>query len=383
MPNSIATKTNAALVAGSAKSKFPMLQYVQRQIESQFGNDQGDTVLMKLTNYGVVTQGEAIGNTDTIVETVPIQVLPYNTAAALGIVEESLQIGNYDEMIAEPRGANFARTLNALVFNEALGAANTAVVSTGTFQQLGTAVARVKSSEMDGPIAGMLGYDLTSLITNSGISQFGNSKLANSLYEGTIGSYRGAEWLEGPSEILNITEATIATAASANLVTAAAGATALTFGGVQTLSKGVIINLAGVYAVNEFGQSTGTLRNFTVAADVTANATVPIVGSIVFSGPKKNVSVSAISGVVATTPMTAGQYYTGICWNKNDLNVAMKPIAPFPDNSTTLKSVKGIPLRMTAQGNISSGQRLTRWDVLFGTKARTGRGTCAIYVKIA
>lgn len=383
MSNSIATKTNAALVAGAAKAKFPMLQYVNRQIEKEFGNDQGDTVLMKITNYGVVTQGEAIGNTDTIVETIPIQVLPYNTAASLGIVEESLQIGNYDEMIAEPRGAKFARTLNSIVFKEALGAANTAVVSTGTFAQLGTAVARVKSSEMDGPIAGMLGYDLTSLITNSGISQFGNSKLASDLYEGTIGSFRGADWLEGPADILPIAEATIATAADANLVTAANNATALTFGGAQTLSAGLIINIAGVYAVNEFGESTGNLRNFTVASDVAASATCPIVGSIIFTGPKKNVSVSAISDLVATTPMTAGNYYTGICWNKNDLAVAMKPIAPFPENSTTLKSVKGIPLRMTAQGNISSGARLTRWDVLFGTKARTGRGTCAIYVKIA
>jgi hypothetical protein len=383
MSNSIATKTNAAYVAGAAEANFPLGMLASREIEREFGNDQGDTVNMKMAGYGVVTQGEAIGNTDVIVEVVPIQVLPYNTAAALGIVEESLKIGDFKEAVATPRGVNIADTFNQIAMNQALGAANTSVISTGTFAQLGQAVARVKTSKMKGPISGYLGHDLTSLITNSGISQFGNSTLASKLYEGVLGSYRGANWVEGPTDVLVIAQATIAAGGGANLVTAADGATALTFAGVQTLSKGVVINLAGVNAVDELGKDTGTLRSFVVASDVAANATVPIVGAIHFTGPKKNVSVGAIAGVVATTPMTAGSYLTGICFNKLDLCMAMKPIAPFPGaESVSLQTVKGIPLRMTAQGNVSTGARVTRWDVLYGVKARSGRGTCGIYVKL-
>jgi hypothetical protein len=394
MPNSIVTGLNAAYVAGSAEANAPILKLTNHTLDKAYGNDSGERIIIKIADYGTVTEGEALGNTDVIVDEVDLRIGNINTGASLGIVEESVKIGNYKEVVAKPRGAKLANYIQRKVFQQGLlGAGHSVVAASGSFAQLGTAISKVEASEMSGTIGGMLGYDLHTAITNSGISQFGNSSLAGKLYQGVIGNYNGVDFVKGPSALVT-TGASLGTAGATATLAATPGSDGLTVISFfaadgttpanQTLTRGSVINLAGVYATDEFGNTTSSLFSFVIQDGITATATAKV-QPIYFTGPRKNVSVTNVNvAVPISSPMAVNKtYMTGLVFNKNDIVTVAKAISPFPGTeSISLSDVETLPVRMSAQGNVNAGTRTTRWDFLFGSRVRLGRATCGLYVPI-
>lgn len=145
--------------------------------------------------------------------------------------------------------------------------------------------------------------------------------------------------------------------------------------GGGTITRGTTITLPGVYAVNpQSRQSTGSLMNFVVTADVAQGATsLPISPAIVTSGAFQNVSASpttaqpfVIMGAASTS------YATNVGYHKDAFTLAMVPMwrpEPGMGAKVSQKSKNGFTIKVTDYYDGTNDGAVTRLDVLFGWAA--------------
>lgn len=389
MANTIELEKILVDYVAAFEGQFPIKEIANTSLDNKFGDDQGDTIYVKSRNYGTTYQTTDLTGKVSSIETVgvPLKLLPYKKWGQFTMLENTLELGGDIGDIITGWSSEMADVMSRKAYDTAFKGANTAIVSSGTFAQLGSAINNVKKASQKGKIGGMLSYDLTTLVTNSGINQFGNSVLADKLYQGVIGSFRGANFIEGRTDVIEvedifpagsftITNTNDVTTATYSYDTSAAG---------ETIKAGTPFTLDGVYAVDELGKSTGSKRTFIVQEDVvlsTSADTVVNLGDVFFSGPRKNVSTSAISAAAITNLVEANSNYTtGVVMSSNELMIAMKGIKPLRSNSTTIESTQGLPIRITYEGTAKTSTEDMIWDILFGASIYSGRAICSLYVK--
>jgi hypothetical protein len=143
-----------------------------------------------------------------------------------------------------------------------------------------------------------------------------------------------------------------------------------------TLTKGTVITLPGVYAVNpQTRLSTGQLANFVVTADVAQGATsIPISPAIVTSGAFQNVTASPTNGspyVIVGAASTS--YKTNVAYHKDAFTLAMVPMWAPPGGKGVIdvaqESHKGFTLKVTEFYDGVNDNSIMRIDVLFGWAA--------------
>lgn len=143
-----------------------------------------------------------------------------------------------------------------------------------------------------------------------------------------------------------------------------------------TLTRGTVINLPGVFAVNpQSRQSTGQLADFVVTADVLVGATsIPISPAIVTSGAFQNVTASpttaqpyVIRGAASTS------YSTNVAFHKDAFTLAMVPMWAPPSGKGVVdvaqESEDGFTVKVTKFYDGVNDNLITRLDVLFGWAA--------------
>lgn len=143
-----------------------------------------------------------------------------------------------------------------------------------------------------------------------------------------------------------------------------------------TLTRGTVINLPGVYAVNpQSRQSTGQLADFVVTADVALGATsIPISPAIVTSGAFQNVTASpttaqpyVIKGAASTS------YGTNVAYHKDAFTLAMVPMWAPPGGKGVIDvaqmSHNGFTIKVTEFYDGTTDNSIMRLDVLFGWAA--------------
>ena len=143
-----------------------------------------------------------------------------------------------------------------------------------------------------------------------------------------------------------------------------------------TLTRGTVITLPGVFAVNpQTRQSTGQLANFVVTADVAAGATsIPISPAIVTSGAFQNVTASPTTGqpyVILGAASTS--YSTNVAFHKDAFTLAMVPMWAPPSGKGVVdvaqESEDGFTVKCTKFYDGVNDNLITRLDVLFGWAA--------------
>ncbi|MDD5688475.1 MAG: P22 phage major capsid protein family protein [Elusimicrobia bacterium] len=143
-----------------------------------------------------------------------------------------------------------------------------------------------------------------------------------------------------------------------------------------TLTKGTIITLPGVYAVNpQSRQSTGVLMDFVVTADVAQGATtIPVSPALVTSGPFQNVTASPTNGspyVIRGAASTA--YGTSYAFHEDAFTLAMVPMWTPPGNKGVVDvsqlSEDGFTVKSTTFYDGVNDNYITRLDVLYGWAA--------------
>lgn len=140
-----------------------------------------------------------------------------------------------------------------------------------------------------------------------------------------------------------------------------------------TLTRGTVITLPGVFAVNpQSRQSTGQLANFVVTADVALGSTsIPINPPIVTSGAFQNVSASPTTGqpyVIQGAASTS--YSTNIAYHKDAFTLAMVPLWAPPGGKGVIDVAQmtedGMSVKVTTFYDGINDKPVTRIDVLFG-----------------
>ncbi len=143
-----------------------------------------------------------------------------------------------------------------------------------------------------------------------------------------------------------------------------------------TLTRGTVITLPGVFAVNPQSRvSTGVLADFVVTADALAGATtINISPAIVVSGAFQNVTASpttaqpyVIKGAASTS------YATNVGFHKDAFTLAMVPMWAPPNGKGVVdvhqETHEGYTLKVTEAYDVINDNSIMRIDVLFGWAA--------------
>lgn len=143
-----------------------------------------------------------------------------------------------------------------------------------------------------------------------------------------------------------------------------------------TMTKGTKITLPGVFAVNpQSRQSTGTLAQWVLTADVASGATtLPISPALVVSGAFQNASASPTNGSPYTLfGVASGSYTANVAFHKDAFTLAMVPMYAPPGGKgvidVAVESYKGMNLKVTEFYDGVNDNYIMRIDVLFGWAA--------------
>jgi hypothetical protein len=143
-----------------------------------------------------------------------------------------------------------------------------------------------------------------------------------------------------------------------------------------TLTRGTVITLPGVFAVNPQSRtSTGVLAQFVVTADVAAGATsIPISPAIVTSGAFQNVTASPTTAqpyVIVGAASTS--YACNVAFHKDAFTLAMVPMWAPPGGKGVIdvaqETHEGFTLKVTEFYDGINDNSVMRIDVLFGWAA--------------
>lgn len=143
-----------------------------------------------------------------------------------------------------------------------------------------------------------------------------------------------------------------------------------------TLTRGTVITLPGVFAVNpQSRQSTGVLADFVVTADALVGATtINISPAIVTSGAFQNVSASPTTAqpyVIKGAASTG--YSTNVGFHKDAFTLAMVPMWAPPNGKGVVdvhqETHEGFTLKVTEAYDVINDNSIMRIDVLFGWAA--------------
>ena len=146
--------------------------------------------------------------------------------------------------------------------------------------------------------------------------------------------------------------------------------------GAGTITRGTVVTFVGCYAVNpQNRQSTGSLMNFVITADVAQGSTsLPISPAIVTSGAFQNVTASPTTGqafVILGAASTA--YATNVAFHKDAFTLAMVPMfAPTSGKGVVdvaQQSSDGFTIKVTQFYDGVNDNYIMRMDVLFGWAA--------------
>jgi hypothetical protein len=165
----------------------------------------------------------------------------------------------------------------------------------------------------------------------------------------------------------NGTQAVTGTAVSA--AQSGANITVAALGG--TITKGTKITFPTVFAVNpQTRQSTGTLAQFVVTADLLAGATVlPISPAIVTSGAFQNVSNVPSTANFAIFGTASGTYSCSGMYHEDAFTLAMVDLPVLEGLVGSVQSSDGFSVRVMNYSDGANDTQSTRIDVLFGWAA--------------
>lgn len=208
-----------------------------------------------------------------------------------------------------------------------------------------------------------------------------STDIAQQYERGTMGEVIGYKW----SMDQNVRVQTVGPQGGAPLINGAGqtGNSIITNGWTAAaalrLRKGDVITLPGSFAVNpQNKQSTGTLRQFVVTADVSSdgagNATIPIAGpgglGVVVGGPFATVTASPTSGSAIVVQGAANvSSPRGLAFHKDAFAFASADL-PLPGGVDMAARVSdkqlGMSIRLVRAYDINTDRFPCRLDILYG-----------------
>lgn len=390
MPNQIFTTNVCVPLVSEIESNLPILMNGRREFNKNFVAGNGTSMEVSLPGYGTVGVGEDASATDRSYTSAKVQVVlsQFHEIVELSMIEKHLQMKNFSDQVAEPYGLLFSSAIQTRAANELLLKAATATVvaasaTAGSFSDIRKSITPIRAARSSGKLCGVVSPELAESIANSGQLLFNPSKSIDALFlRGELGQFGGAQWYQTP-DVSSLTTGTHAIGAGTTLrvktLVNTAGATAITLevnGGTATLTgtvlAGEIITLAGVKAVDVFGQAIAKDYAFVVQADATAaaNEIELVVKPLYFTGVLKNVSTANIAAnTVATFATLANKTYNrGIVWAQDAFITAAASITPPSGAKVQRANGDALQITLATDSDILKYTDIARWDTLVGFK---------------
>lgn len=188
----------------------------------------------------------------------------------------------------------------------------------------------------------------------------------------TTGTRSGSTLVNG-----SITSATITYDAVKNTMTQSIGIDG--FGGAtQTVRKGDVFTIAGVYDVNPVTKApVAYLKQFTITADVTASGsalTAVISPAMIWTGAFKNVDVQGVSNLdnqaITFVGAAATNFRQNMIFHKNAFALVSVPLEKPPGAvDVSRQTYKGTSVRVIPVYDGVTDESAWRLDILYGVKA--------------
>jgi len=388
--NTLITTRKAVALIAETELNLPILMNGSTQFNKDYVGGNGSTIDVIIPGYGVTGVGADMTNTPRSYTAgkQSVTLVQRHTPVSLTQIEMSQDLSDFEEQVAVPYGAEHASTVQKVAAQELLMKADTAVVNnTGTgsssvasFNDLGVAIASIRSARSTGGLHGVLSCDLYAQVMASGINLFNPAPAISGMFtKGELGTYHNTPFNETP-DIDNLTTGThSATATCVGTVNAQGTNLHLSDsnGLTGTVLPGEVIYLAGVKVVDIYAVGRSQNYAFVVqgiaGVDVytaSGNAIDLPIKQVYTTGPLTNISSTAgafPTGVLATFQTRANSTYSrGIVWDKFSFVFASAMLKPL--STVESKSAKGSALGMLiqTQSSIITGEDITRWDSLTG-----------------
>ncbi len=369
------------------ENNLVLTRNVNRAYDDSFaveGAKIGSTLRIRLPDRALVTDGAALQVQD---DNEQFTTLTVSNQKHIGVnfttAEMTMQLDDFAERVLKPRISQLASSIDADVANsfkniyQSVGTPGvtpaTSAVLLAAQQKLNEAAAvmspryaTVNPAANAGLVEGMKGlFNPTDTISKQfkngmmgmGVLGFDEINMSQSIKQFTTGS-RNATGTVG----------TTVTAQGSNTIVLAGVGNAL------TIKAGDVFTVAGVFAVNpQTRESTGSLQQFVVVADVTSSsggaATVTVSPAMYTSAHAlATIDSFPVSGAVTTfVGAASSQYPQNLIYHKDAITFATADLLmPQGVDMASRQVHNGISMRIVRQYDINNDRLPCRIDVLYG-----------------
>ena len=369
------------------ENNLVLTRNVNRQYDDSFaveGAKIGSTLRIRLPDRALVTDGAALQVQD---DNEQFTTLTVSSQKHIGVnftsAELTMQLDDFAERVLKPRVSQLASSVDADVANSYKGIYNsvgtpgtvpaTSLVLLQANQKLNEFAtpmspryATVNPAANAGLVEGMKGlFNPTGTISR----QFKNGMMG----EGIL----GLDEINMSQSIVQHTTGVTPTAPIVATTVAAQGATSLAISftsGSPTFKIGDVFTIAGVFAVNpQTRQTTGSLQQFVVTADVSVSSTTTATLTVqppMYTPDHALATISAFpasSAVLTFLGGSATAYPQNLIYHKDAITFATADLLlPQGVDMASRQVHNGISLRIVRQYDINNDRMPCRVDVLYG-----------------
>ena len=373
---------------------------VNRQYDDSFaveGAKIGSTLRIRKPDRALVTDGAALQVQD---DQEQYTTLAVTSQKHIGVnftsAELTMQLDDFAERVLKPRVSQLAASVDADVANayksiyNSVGTPGTTPATSLVLLQaqqklnefaapMNPRYATVNPAANAGLVEGMKGFFNP---TNTISKQFANGMMSTGVlgYDEVNMSQSIANHTTGTAAVAPIVATTVATQGQATL--------AISFtSGSPTFKTGDVFTIATVYAVNpQTRQSTGSLQQFVVTADLSISSTTT--GTLAISPPIYTAEHAlatvnefpASSDALTFIGSSATGYAQNLVYHKNAITMATADLLlPQGVDMASRQVHNGISLRIVRQYDINNDRMPCRIDVLYGYSVIRPEMACRIW----
>jgi len=380
------------------ENNLVLTRNVNRQYDDSFaveGAKIGSTLRIRLPDRALVTDGAALQVQDDNEQHTTLTV---NNQKHIGVnftsAELTMQLDDFADRVLKPRISQLASSIDADVANafrtigNSVGTPGTTPATSLVLLQaqqklnenaavMSPRYATVNPAANAGLVEGMKGlFNPTDTISKqfkngmmgTGVLGFDEINMSQSIKQFTTGT-RGATG--------NTT--------SAAVTVEGAAAIALTVASGVTIKAGDVFTVADCFAVNpQTRESTGSLFQFVVLADVTASGTaVTVTVAPMYSANHALATVNALPGnskAVVFVGAASTQYAQNLVYHKDAITFATADLLLPQGVDMAARAVhNGISLRVVRQYDINNDRMPCRIDVLYGYSTIRPQMACRLW----
>lgn len=367
------------------ENNLVLTRNVNRQYDDSFaveGAKIGSTLRIRKPDRALVTDGAALQVQD---ENQQYTTLTVSSQKHIGVnftsAELTMQLDDFAELILKPRVSQLAASVDADVANaykSIYGSVGTPGTTPAT--SLVLLQAQQKLNEMATPMSPR--YATVNPAANAGLvegmkgffnptgtisKQFANGMMSTGVL--------GYDEINMSQSVVNHTTGTWGTTITSTSTVATQGQATLDIsftGSGKTWKQGDVFTIANVYAVNpQTRQSTGSLQQFVVTADLTATTTGTLaISPAIYTAAHALATVDSFPAATAAVTMlgaaTTG-YAQNLIYHKDAITLATADLLlPQGVDMASRQVHNGISMRIVRQYDINNDRMPCRIDVLYG-----------------